>query len=254
MLWHTGEVKMIKGLILCIQFLTRIPINIPVDFNKENLSRSTFFYPFTGMIIGGIAGLVYYLASHVNTDIASFLAVTTIIIVTGGLHLDGLGDTFDGFLSARDRERILEIMKDSRIGTYGVVAIILDILLKYVVISNLNGNVPLFLALSCGNGRLVSVIFMSFFKTARPGGIGDTLVKSNPKKYALSGAILYSIMTFLINPWYLIPLGISLVYASFITVKTYKIIGGFTGDVYGASIETTEIVSLLAFMGVSAWM
>ena len=108
---------MIKGFILAIQFLTRIPINIPVDFNRENLSKTTFFYPLTGMIIGGIAGLVYYLASYINKDIASFLAVTTIIIVTGGLHLDGLGDTFDGFLSARDRERILDIMKDSRIGT-----------------------------------------------------------------------------------------------------------------------------------------
>lgn len=254
MLWHTGEVEMIKGLILSIQFLTRIPINIPVDFNERNLSKSTFFFPLTGMIIGGLAGLIYYFSSYINTDIASFLAVTTMIIVTGGLHLDGLGDTFDGFFSARDRERILEIMKDSRAGTYGVVAIILDILLKYVIISNMKGNIPIFLAISCGNGRLIAAILMSFGKIARPGGIGDMFAKSNPKVYALGGGLIYSIVTFFINPLYLIPLGISLIVACLITLKTYKTINGFTGDVYGASIETIEIASLLAFLGVSAWM
>lgn len=254
MLWHTGEDKMIKGLILSIQFLSRIPINIPIDFNGENLSKSTLFFPFTGMIIGGLAGLVYYLSSYVNTDIASFLAITTIIIVTGGLHLDGLGDTFDGFFSARDKDRILEIMKDSRAGTYGVVAIILDILLKYILLSNISENVPLILALSCGNGRLIAAILMSFTKIARPGGIGDMFAKSKPKKYALTGAIIYSLVIFFINPLYLIPLGISLLGALLITLKTYKTIGGFTGDVYGASIELTEVVSLLAFMGVMLWI
>lgn len=254
MLWHTSEAEMIKGLILAIQFLTRIPINILIDFNEKNLSKSTFFFSLTGMIIGGISGFIYYLGSHINTDIASFLAVTTIIIITGGLHLDGLGDTFDGFYSARDRDRILEIMKDSRTGTYGVVAIILDILLKYIVIANIKGNIPIFLALSCGNGRLIAAILMSFGKIARPGGIGDMFARSNPKKYALTGGLIYSVVTFLINPIFLIPLGISLIVAYLITLKTYKIIDGFTGDVYGASIEIIEIVSLLSFMGVSVWM
>ncbi|WP_199228853.1 adenosylcobinamide-GDP ribazoletransferase [Sporanaerobacter acetigenes] len=254
MLWHTDEDKMIKGLILSIQFLSRIPINIPIDFNGENLSKSTLFFPLTGMIIGGLAGLVYYLFSYINTDIASFLAITTIIIVTGGLHLDGLGDTFDGFFSARDKDRILEIMKDSRAGTYGVVAIILDILLKYILLSNISKNVPLVLALSCGNGRLIAAVLMSFTKIARPGGIGDMFAKSKPKKYALTGTIIYGLVIFFINPLYLIPLGFSLLGACLITLKTYKTIGGFTGDVYGASIELTEIVSLLVFMGVMLWI
>ena len=70
------------------------------------------------------------------------------IIVTGGLHLDGLSDTADGFYSYRDKEKILEIMKDSRIGAFGVISIVLDILLKYIILSNLEGNIPLILGLS----------------------------------------------------------------------------------------------------------
>lgn len=254
MLWHASENKMIKGLTLAIQFLSRIPINIAVDFNEENLRKSTFFYPITGMIIGGIAGFFYYVFSYINKDIASFIAVLSIIITTGGLHLDGIGDTFDGFYSARDRERILEIMKDSRAGTYGVVAIILDILFKYILISNIEGNIPLYLAFSCANARFMSVLLMSFAKIARPGGLGDMLASSNPRKYAIAGGILYGIIVFLVNPMFLIPLGVSMVWALLVTLKTYKTIGGFTGDVYGATIETTEIVSLIAFAGVLKWI
>lgn len=245
---------MIKGLILAIQFLTRIPINIPVDFNGENLSRSTFFFPLTGMIIGSISGLIYYLFASINKEVTAFLIVTSIIIVTGGLHLDGISDTFDGFFSARKKERVLEIMKDSRVGTFGVAVVVLAILLKYIVISNLEGQVPLYLALSCGNGRLMAAIIMSFAKNARPGGIGDMFSSSNPRKYALSGGVFYTIMTILINPIFIVPIITSLLSALIIIYKSYKIIGGFTGDVLGASIEISEIISLLTFMVMLPWI
>lgn len=245
---------MIKGLILAIQFLTRIPINIPVDFNGENLSKSTFFFPLTGMIIGGISGLVYYIFKSINKDIAAFLTVTSIIVLTGGLHLDGISDTFDGFFSARKKEKVLEIMKDSRVGTFGVTSVVLSILLKYITISNLEGQMLLYLALSCGNGRLMAALIMSFAKSARPGGIGDMFSSSNPKKYALSGGIIYAIVTFLIDPLFLMPIITSLIVALIITYKSYKIIDGFTGDVLGASIELCEIISLLTFLVMYSWI
>ena len=245
---------MIKGLILSIQFLTRIPINIPIDFGEGNLAKSSFFFSLAGMIVGGIAGILYYIVSYLNKDIASFIAITTIIIVTGGLHLDGLGDTFDGFFSARDKEKVLKIMKDSRTGTYGVVAIILDILLKYILLSNMEGNIPLFLILSCGNGRLIAAFLMSFTKTARPGGLGDMFSSSGPRKYAVAGGIIYAVVTILINPMFIVPLLFSILSAILVSMKSYKIIGGLTGDVYGASIEIAEIVSLLGFLGVMEWI
>lgn len=254
MLWHTSENKMIKGMVLALQFLTRLPINITVDFNEDNIQKSTFFFPFIGMLIGGIGGLSYYIFNYINKDIAAFFTVVSLIAITGGLHLDGLSDTFDGFFSYRDKERTLEIMKDSRIGAFGVIALILDILLKYILISNLDGNVPLILALSYGNSRLVISYIMSTKDVSRKGGIGDMFHKSNPKKYALFGGLLFIIMTATINPIYLVPSLATFIMGEIMTKITYKKIDGFTGDVYGATIEIGEIISLIIFLGGIKWI
>src|SRR5690554_444266 len=104
-----------EGLILGIQFLSRIPINKAVDFSEENIRDSLFFFPFIGMLIGAAASLVFYIAAQFNIEISAFLTVISLIILTGGLHIDGLSDMLDGFLSNRDVKKTLDIMKDSRI-------------------------------------------------------------------------------------------------------------------------------------------
>ncbi len=180
MLWYTGENQMINGLILALQFLTRIPINKAIDFNHENIRRSTYFFPYIGALLGAIAALSYYVLLPLNADIASFVTVLMIIVLTGGLHLDGLSDTADGFYSARDKEKMLVIMKDSRIGAFGVISLVLIILFKYIIISNLTQNVGLVLVLSLANSRLVVLIQMAYKKTARPGGLGELFHNSNP--------------------------------------------------------------------------
>lgn len=254
MLWDTSENKMIDGLILAIQFLTRLPIKKSVEFNETNLSKSTFFFPLTGMVIGGIGSLCYQIFSHLNEYIGTFFALVSMIVLTGGLHLDGLSDTCDGFLSYRDKDRVLEIMKDSRIGTFGVIAIVLDILLKYILIFSIQEDIFLILTLSYGNSRLVISYIMSTKKVGRKGGIGDMFHRSNPKKFAFTGGIIYIIILLLINPIYLIPLGLSFLAAEIMTKLSYKKIDGFTGDVYGATIEIGEIVSLMAFLEVVKWI
>ena len=133
---------MIKGFILSLQFFTRIPINVAIDFNKENIRYSVFFLPLVGFIIGGLGGLIYYLVSPYNAMIASFITLLATIILTGGLHLDGLSDTFDGFFSNREKEKVLDIMQDSRIGAFGVLSIILLVLFKFIMILNIT-NLPL---------------------------------------------------------------------------------------------------------------
>ncbi|WP_236916083.1 adenosylcobinamide-GDP ribazoletransferase [Clostridium sp. Cult2] len=245
---------MIDGFILAIQFLTRLPINKSVDFNDKSLSRSVFFFSMVGMIIGGIGGLFYYIFSYLNKNIGIFFALVSMIVVTGGLHLDGLSDTCDGFLSYREKDRILEIMKDSRIGAFGVISIVLDILLKYILISSIKGYIPLILGLSFGNSRLVISYIMSTKKVGRNDGLGYMFHKSNPKKYALFGGIIYIAIILLINPIYLIPLLLSFIAGEIMTKITYKKIGGFTGDVYGATIEIGEIISLITFVEVLKWI
>src|SRR5699024_12385339 len=99
---------MIKGFVLAIQFLTRLPVNISIDFNDENIRRSTFFYPFVGILLGALSALPYYFLGTYNRSIASFLTVMLMIILTGGLHLDGLSDTADGFFSRSEERRVVK--------------------------------------------------------------------------------------------------------------------------------------------------
>lgn len=246
---------MLSALILAFQFLTRIPININVDYNDLNISKSHLFYPFVGLVIGIISGGVYFAFSFISKDIASFFAVVSLVLITGGLHMDGLSDTCDGFFSARDREKILEIMKDSRVGSFGAIGLILDILLKYILISNLTKNIPLTLMISCANSRLMILMLISFGKPARRDGMAVLEMKANKIKYFIITAIAYVLfITLVFSPYYIIPLVFSFLASLLLVKKSYKIIGGLTGDVYGACNEISEIVSLAAFVGVYRWM
>lgn len=241
---------MIKGLILAIQFLTRLPIKIPIDFNDDNLRKSTFFYPWVGMILGGLSVLPYWLLSKYNINLASFMSVVLMIILTGGLHLDGLSDTADGFFSNKKKEDILEIMKDSRIGAFGVLSLILIVMGKYIVISSFTTNLPLALIMSMGNSRLVVLCQIAFKKMARPGGLGAMLHGSKPKRYIIMGILSYILLLAFLDIRYIIPLLGGLILGEIITIYSYKKIGGFTGDVYGATIELTELISLFIFWGI----
>ncbi|WP_234121932.1 adenosylcobinamide-GDP ribazoletransferase [Clostridium hydrogenum] len=248
---------MIKGLIAALQFLTRIPVNISVDFNKKNLSKATFFFPYVGMLIGLIAGIVgYYMRLLGGDEIGAVFAVLALVVVTGGLHIDGLSDTSDGFFSGRSKERVLEIMKDSRTGTFGVVAVVMDLLLKFVIISKLRTSMFIpSLMLASGNARLTVVMLMAYMKNARPGGMGSMFSDSKPQKYFYAALIIYLIVIiFGFGLKFLIPLGIAFITSGLITLKAYKTIGGLTGDVYGANIEICEIVSLFTFMVASIWI
>lgn len=244
---------MTKGLILSLQFFTRIPINMAIDFNSKNIKYSIFFLPIIGAIIGGLGGLVYYILAPYNLLIAGFLTLLTTIILTGGLHLDGLSDTFDGFFSNKDKIKVLEIMKDSRIGAFGVLSIVLLIIFKFILIISIK-NLPMAIILSFINSRLVVSRIISYKKTAKDDGLGSLFYKSNPKNLVLIATIIYIIILFLIDIRLVIPLIITYLFGEYISNISYKKIDGLTGDVYGAIIELGDGISLLGFWGVMMWI
>lgn len=243
---------MIDGFLLAFQFLTRLPIRKSIDFSGENIRRSILFFPLTGLLIGGLGSLVYRLGSRLTPNLGSFLAVFFMLGLTGGLHLDGLADSFDGFFSYRDRERTLEIMKDSRIGAFGVVAIIFDLGLKYILLGELGAGLGL--ALSLANSRLVVAYVMSFKETAKEDGLGSLFKESRPKNYFLLSLGIYLLGLALIGPAYILALLGNFLLSSYITRLTSRKIGGYTGDVYGMLIELGDIVSMLGFLGVVRWI
>ena len=243
-----------EGLILAFQFFSRIPINKKVEFNEENIRYSLIFYPLIGGLIGILSGLVYYLLLTMNTSIASLGALFTMIYLTGGIHIDGLSDTFDGFLSANDKERTLEIMKDSRIGTFGVISIVMLLLSKYVVISSFASRLPLALILSMINSRVVLIRIISTKKVARQNGLGDIFKKSNPGKLVLYCWTQYIVILLLLDIIYIIPFIITIIFGEMFSAWSYKKVEGMTGDTYGALVEIGELISLLAYLGVFTWI
>ena len=254
MLWYTCENKMINGLILALQFLTRVPIKVSVDFNEKNIRNSIFFYPFLGALIGAIAGLIYLPISKYNNNIASLCALLILIFLTGGLHIDGLSDTFDGFLSNRDKYKTLEIMKDSRIGAFGVLSIVLLLLSKIIIISSFESNLPLALCLSLANSRLVVSRIISYKKVAREGGLGDLLHNSKPGKLIIISGLIYIALIMIINVYYILPLLFTFIMGELFSKWSYKKIDGMTGDTYGAIIEIGDTISLLTFWGIMLWI
>ncbi len=241
---------MMEGLIVSLQFLTRLPINISVDFNEKTIGKSTFFFPYVGMLLGLISYLPYRALLNFNQDLASFSVVLMMILLTGGLHLDGVSDMVDGFFSSRDREKMLEIMDDSRIGAFGVISLIMLLLLKYIVLKSIIPEYMLLaLVFSMGNARFMALVQIAYRKLVKPGGMGDMIHSSNNRKYIVIGLLSYIAISLIIDVRLVFPLLASLVMAETIARLAYNKIGGFTGDLYGATVELCEAVSLILFLG-----
>ena len=120
--------------------MTRIPIKADVGFDEE-FHKSIVYFPLVGLIIGAISFIIGSLSSIIfDTFLTSILIVACEVILTGGLHIDGLGDTFDAIYSNRDKERMLEIMKDSRLGTNSLLAILFLVLIKVGLLNSIINN------------------------------------------------------------------------------------------------------------------
>lgn len=145
-------------------------------------------------------------------------------------------------------------MKDSRIGAFGVLSIVILLLSKYVIMSSFDTGLPLALVLSMANSRIVLGRIISYKKVAREGGLGDLFHKSNPASRILLSGSIYIIILILIDVYYLIPLIANFIFGELFAKWSYIKIGGMTGDTYGALIEMGETLSLLCYWGIMLWI
>jgi adenosylcobinamide-GDP ribazoletransferase len=121
-----------------LQFFTRLPLPFEIQADAEDFNRGFIWFTTVGLVIGGLlAILCIVLSPFVGTLLLAVILVLAEVLLTGGLHLDGLSDTFDGLYSNRDKERVLEIMKDSRIGANGALAMMSWLLLKIALLNEL---------------------------------------------------------------------------------------------------------------------
>lgn len=207
------------------------------------------FFPLVGLIIGGLQWVVcWVLIKILPVNIVVIFVLLTGIFITGGLHIDGLGDTCDGFFSFKSKERIIEIMKDSRVGTYSCIAIIIDLLLRYASYHNLVlSNYSLAIIAAPVTAKTVYIFMFYIGKQAKAAGTGNLFIGNVGKKELttalLLGLIINSLMlgiadAFIITATSVI---ITFLFNKFCENK----IGGLTGDTLGANNELVELLVLI---------
>ncbi|WP_370558626.1 adenosylcobinamide-GDP ribazoletransferase [Edwardsiella tarda] len=242
-----------KLFLATLQFMTRIPVSprCSDDLALSDYPRGIIYFPFVGLLVGVISALAYgVLATTYGSWLGAVAAVLASALVTGAFHLDGLADTCDGLFSARPRDRMLEIMRDSRIGTNGTLALIFVILMEVVLIQRLAGSslhiYAVLVALPLVSRTLLAVM-MYRQRYARENGMGNLYIgKISGSHYALTLAIGL-LLTFGLLHWqgllaFFIAYLFALIYRAFINMR----LGGQTGDTLGAANELSALVFLLA--------
>lgn len=223
-----------KGFLTAVSFLTILKIDLKDYDNK----KAVYFFPMVGLLIA----LPAYLLLKSNLHFKEFFTLLYLTIITGALHLDGLADTADAFFSHKEREKKLQIMKDSRIGVMGAVTLILASLFKYELLKDIHPSI-LFFVLSYS--RLGAVIVMLALPYARESGTGS-FFKIVELKSLYSFFLLIPITIFLYQGLlFSILFNTVFILLCIILISFYKkIIGGWTGDMVGAFIEFSEIILL----------
>ncbi|WP_368749601.1 adenosylcobinamide-GDP ribazoletransferase [Klebsiella aerogenes] len=246
---------MIKSFFATLSFMSRLPV--PARWSQgleiDQYERGIVTFPLVGLLLGAIAGLVM-LALHAwcGLPLAALFAVLALALLTGGFHLDGLADTCDGIFSARRRERMLEIMRDSRLGTHGGLALIFVLVAKVFVISELalrGASMLAALAAACAVARGMSVLLMYRQRYAREQGLGNVFIgKVTFRQTVITLALSLALATLLLGVHGLLAAVITLLVVSALGQALKRTLGGQTGDTLGAAIELGEVIFLLALL------
>jgi adenosylcobinamide-GDP ribazoletransferase len=236
-----------------VRFFTRLPVPAWVGHSSEALNRSARYFPAVGLLIGGIGALVYFAAVYFwPQPVAVLLSMAATIYATGAFHEDGLADTVDGLGGGWNKLHILEIMKDSRVGSYGVVAMVLALLGKFTLLAALDGAlIPFALLAGHALSRFCSTVLLASMDYVRE----DLLSKARPLATRLSTGEMLVAAFFVLAALALLPPEKAIVgclLAALATVwlaaKFERWLGGYTGDCLGATQQVSEIAFYLGLL------
>lgn len=241
-----------KAFLIGLQFLTRIHLFTQTEWDEEQFGKSVSYFPLIGLVIGLVLSLIYWIMEPLKVPyLMAFMLVAGEFLVTGAMHADGLMDTCDGLFSGRSRERSLAIMKDSLIGSFGLLAFVFLVLWKtFSLAAAETGNGSLFILLIAMPvvGRLNMVISICEYPYARPYGIGKSFAAYR-SRHAVGTAFLCTLIPALyFGAPYLILMGAGLLTGLLLNRWIVGKIGGTTGDTYGCVTEVSEAVMAFAFV------
>ncbi|EGO61970.1 adenosylcobinamide-GDP ribazoletransferase [Acetonema longum] len=245
--WFCRRVA-VTDFITGLQFLTRIRFVRQSEWTPQSFGESVKFFPLIGLVIGLVLyGFAYIAAERLPIHLFTAAIIVLEIALTGGLHCDGFMDTMDGLFSGRSRERMLEIMKDSRVGANGVVGFLCLLLIKGSVLLDLpQAQLLAALLIAPVVGRLAMVIGITSFPYARPEGMGKAFAQYADRFSLGFAAVSSLIIVSLVGPVYLISSMIGLAVAVSFACYVTRVLGGLTGDIYGALTEITQAAVFLS--------
>ena len=254
MAWLIHQVRLF---FIALQFFTRVPIPGWVGFEAAWLQHASRYFPLVGLVVGGVAVLVYGAAAWLwPAPVAVLLSTAATIYMTGAFHEDGLADTCDGFGGGHTRERIMEIMKDSRIGTYGAVALVVTLGLKCATLSLLApGQAIGALLLAHPLSRLAAVSLIRSASYARDAGKAKPMAQEmRAGEFAIAAACAalpaLALGAFHIISWSTLGAAVaaSAVVAWWLRGLFVRRIGGYTGDCLGAVQQVSEVAIYLCVL------
>lgn len=227
-----------RNLIAALQFITILPLGRAESFDPPKMVP---YFPLVGMLLGLLVALFDSAVIRIwAPPVAALLDVIFLAVLTGAFHLDGLGDTADGLLAVRSRDRALEIMKDSRIGTMGLVAIVFGLALKWGGIASLDFHRSILLIAIPAYARAAILFGMRYLPYGRPDGTGKPFFNerlSLKHFWGLPLAVGLSLMIGLEAIWLNVAFAIIIAAILFFYKKR---VGCITGDMLGAMTELTE--------------
>lgn len=245
---ENGPLAQLRDLPVALSLLSRLPV-APDQAAYARTAQGAWAWPLVGLVLAGLAGFVAIAAQAIGiaSEISALLGLATLVIVTGAMHEDGLADTADGFWGGFDRARRLEIMHDSRIGTYGVIALVLSLGLRATALISLGVfMVPAMLA-AAALSRAAMAATMAALPNARPDGLSHGTGRPGPAPVALATALAI-LAALLLTGWAALGAALAVALAALACARLARgKIGGQTGDTLGATQQITEIAALLAF-------
>jgi len=236
---------------IALQFLTRLPIRTGDPSGMAGIARAAWAFPLAGLVVAAAAALVFLLADRIGLPpvLAAILALAASIALTGALHEDGLADLFDALGGHAGRARALEIMRDSRIGTYGTLALLLTLALRAGALAMLAtpGRVALVLVGAACLSRSAMVVTMALQHPARSDGLGAAAGRVTPARAALAVAIGSLCLLAAADPAPVLAMLAAAAGTLALAIRwTQRRLGGFTGDTLGGTQQLVETACLLA--------
>ena len=245
----------LKLFFTALMFITRIPVPKWVGYSEANLNKCNRYFSLVGIVVGGFGALVFWLGSFVfSNEIAVVLSMIATVLLTGAFHEDGFADVCDGFGGGWTKEKILVIMKDSRVGAYALIGMVLILLLKFFALNALS---PVMVVPALIAGHSVSRAFAVSTMFTLPYVREDELSKSKPVTKNLHVldlwiAVVIGLASLLIFRNWMVYLTIVPLLITKVWLERYfkKWIGGYVGDCLGTVQQVTEIVFYLSLIAV----